>query len=113
MNGTDWKSQIESELHRAQMALEEGSDGKARACSRRAVGILLKEMDDAKSQNARPRSAVDRLRETADDESLPENIRGAAQRLTTNVRRRLSRDFTFHPVRDAQILIDYFSKTGL
>ena len=111
MNVTDWKSQMEAELHRAQTAWKEGNDGKARACSRRAVGIILKELDRRNpAQNARPHSAVDRMKEVAANTSLPENIRRAAQRLTANVSRRLSSDFTFHPIRDAQILIDYFSK---
>lgn len=106
----DWKIQIQNELDHARLALTDGNDGKARACSRRAVGIILKQLEQKNKLNVRTLSAVDRLKEVAANETFPENIRKAAQRMVTNVKDRLSEDFTFHPIRDAEILIDHFLK---
>lgn len=111
MRYTPWEAQIAAELKNAQKALLEKNDGKARACARRAVGIIIKEYLTRK-QNvpAQSQSALDQLKEVSNNEQIPENIRKAAQRLTTNVRERLSPDFTLHPVHDADILISYFKK---
>ncbi len=108
---SDWRSRMETEMSAARQAWDEKNDGRARACVRRAVGILLKEVDrrDGKPLNS-SFSAVDRLRHVAADQELPENIRKAAQRLVTNINNRLSTDFTLHPIHDANILIDYFQK---
>ncbi len=107
----DWKIQIQNELDHARLALTDGNDGKARACSRRAVGIMLKQLEQKNKTGVRTLSAVDRLKEIASDETLPENIRKAAQRLVTNVNRRLTENFTLHPLNDVKILIDYFSES--
>lgn len=102
---------MSAELDHARKALSERNDGRARACARRAVGILLKEYFTRKQElSDSPRSAVDRLKEVSAGSQFPENIQKAAQRLVTHVNNRLSPDFTLHPVHDAEILITYFKK---
>ncbi|MBL7994628.1 hypothetical protein JNM05_04580 [bacterium] len=104
-----WEALIAEELAMAQQALSEKNDGKARACARRAVGIIVKEYWTQKQDGAvLPQSAIDRLKGVSADEQFPESIRKAAQRLVTNVKDRLSVDFTLHPVHDAEIIITYF-----
>jgi hypothetical protein len=55
-------------------------------------------------------SAVDLLRTVTETLTIPEPVRKAATRLVTNVTRRLSTDFTFHPVNDARIVISFFEE---
>ena len=105
----NWKIQIENEIKQAERALKEGNDGRARTCARRAAGIALKEYDSEQNHPDRKISSIDRLREISTNENLPDKIRKAAQRLITNVNNRLSENFTFHPIRDANIIIEYFS----
>lgn len=102
-----WAEQITTELTNAEKALAEKNDGKARACARRAAGIIIKEYlrQDSKSPS---QSALDRLKNVSTNEQFPEHIRKAALRLITNVKDRLSPNFTFHPIHDAEILITYF-----
>ena len=107
---SDWEVQIEKELSAAQNALKDGNDGKARACVRRAVGIMISVFN----QKTPPpmiegRSAVDKLKNLSNDLRFPEQVRNAAIRLCTNVSNRLSPDFSFHPINDGKILIDHFS----
>lgn len=99
------------ELANAKQALYENNDGRARACARRAVGIVIKEYWVQKQDGAvHPQSALDGLKNVSRNEQFPVDIRKAAIRLTTNVKDRLSPDFTLHPVHDAEILINYFKK---
>ncbi|KAB2877819.1 hypothetical protein F9K33_15445 [bacterium] len=109
-NNTPWESQIANELANAKKALSEKNDGRARACARRAVGVIVKEYWAQKKTtgSAPAQSAVDRLNDVSRNEQFPEDIRKAAQRLTTNVKYRLSSDFTLHPVHDAELIITYF-----
>jgi hypothetical protein len=104
-----WADRIQAEMAAAQTAWADKNDGRARACARRAVGILLKEIELKKEiRSSGASSAIERLRFVAANNELPEKIKKAAQRLVTNVNDRLSPDFTLHPINDAQILIDYF-----
>jgi hypothetical protein len=103
------EDRIAAELEAGQKAWSEKNDGKARACARRAAGIIIKEYLILKQPSSSvSQSALDRLREVTVNENLPENIRKAALRLITNVNDRLSVDFTLHPINDAKILIAYF-----
>lgn len=104
-----WEERVAAELATGQKAWSEKNDGKARACARRAAGIIIKEyLIRIHHTSTVPQSALDRLREVSINETYPENIRKTAQRLTTNVNDRLNSNFTLHPINDAKILITYF-----
>lgn len=95
---------IERELAAAKKARHEGNDGRSRACARRAAGLALA------PSNEPARSAVDLLRQTSKDTRYPETVRNAALRLTTNVRDRLSENFSLLPENDAMIVITYIKE---
>ncbi len=101
---TDLQKVIEKELSNAETAMREGNDGRARACARRAVGFLLSNVSNLHSL-----SGIERLRRFAADESYPASIRQASLRLTTNVKDRLSPDFTWNPIGDAKKILAYFA----
>ena len=103
-----WADRIQTEMEAAQKAWADKNDGRARACARRAVGILLREIEIKKQKRSPRSSSIEQLRSVAANNEIPEKIKKAAQRLVTNVNDRLSPDFTLHPINDAQILIDYF-----
>lgn len=103
---SDIDERIKKELEGLRKALKDSNDGRARACARRAANLALSRLDHAN----RPISSVDRLREAAKNNDLPENIRKAALRLTTNVNNRLSPDFSMHPENDATIIIHFVNK---
>lgn len=106
-----WEMRMAQELALAEKALEEGNDGKARACARRAAGVVIAQYNVTHPESElRGSTAIERLRSTAADIKLPESVRQAARRLTTNVNQRLSAEFTLNPVLDARILVVYFSK---
>lgn len=102
-NMNDW----EKELSEAEEAWRAGNDGRARACCRRAVGVVLKAADIYSEKHNKNQCALDRIRTFSENSDVPEKVRKAAVRLTTNVRDRLSPDFTFHPLLDAKMIIDY------
>lgn len=99
----DW----EKEMSEAARAWRDGNDGRARACCRRAVGYLLKVKDIPASNRTSSRNAVDLIMELSENNDVPDNVRKAAVRLTTNIRDRLSPDFTFNPQLDAKLIIAY------
>lgn len=105
-----WEMTLAQELAQAEKALKEGNDGKARTCARRAAGVLIATFNlTHPERELKGSTAIDRLRSAAADPGLPESVRHAARRLTTNVNKRLSVEFTWHPVRDVQVLIDFFT----
>lgn len=106
MHNTAVFDRIYSELEAARKALKEGNDGRARACCRRAAGLVIQASELEVTKSA---SAVGRLRLLSINREYPESIQKAAQRLTTNVRYRLDRDFAFNPIQDALTIISYFS----
>ncbi len=97
----------EVELSDAEKAWQEGNDGRARACCRRAVGAVLKTAELYSEKHEKNINAVDRIQAFSTKSEVPGKVRKAAVRLTTNVRDRLSPDFTFNPLLDAKIIIDY------
>jgi len=105
----DWEIQLEKELSAAQKAWKEGNDGKTRACIRRATGIIITIFNQENPQFfIEGTSAVDKLRNLSAHPQFPSEIRKTALRLSTNVRDRLTPDFTLHPLNDGNIIIDYF-----
>lgn len=70
-----WKSRFETELRQAQFARQDGNEGKARVCARRAAGILAGEYLAHHGLPPGGPSAYDRLRSLHAVSSLPDPVR--------------------------------------
>jgi len=100
---------IEQELEAAQAAQQNGNDGKARVCARRAVARAT-EAWLARLPLPRWRGdAMAHLRKIRQDTSFPLPIRQAAERLSTSVTRQHAAPFTTDPVADARLIIAHLS----
>ena len=102
---------IEQELAAAQAAQQDGNDGKARVCARRAVALAT---DVWLAQLPMPLlrgDAMAQLRHIQQDASLPLPIRQAAERLSTPVTRQHTAPFTTDPIADARLIIAYLGNT--
>ncbi len=98
-------AQIERELARAEAALREGNDGMVRVCARRAVGLAAEAwLDRVPGKNWRG-DALNHLRRISADETFPEDIRRAAERLMTKVTQRDTAPFSTDPIADARRII--------
>jgi len=102
---------IEQELAAAQAARQDGNEGKARVCARRAVARAA-EARVAHLPSPRWRGdAMAYLRKIQQDLSFPLPIRQAAERLVTSVTRQHAAPFTTDPIADARLIIAHLSST--
>jgi HEPN domain-containing protein len=98
-------AQIERELARAQDALREGNDGMVRVCARRAVGLAAEAwLERVPGKNWRG-DALNHLRRVSAEESFPQDIRRAAERLMPKVTQRDTAPFSTDPIADARSII--------
>jgi HEPN domain-containing protein len=98
-------AQIERELARAEVAQREGNDGMVRVCARRAVGLAAEAwLERFPGKNWRG-DALNHLRRISADESFPQDIRRAAERLMTKVTQRDTAPFSTDPIADARRII--------
>lgn len=96
--------EIASELSEGQRALEDGNDGRARVCGRRAVVKAF--VRSTYSKNASPAiDSVRCLKSIASTEELSGNVRAAAARLSTSVKDRDTQPFSTEPLKDAEVII--------
>jgi hypothetical protein len=77
--------QIEAELARAEAARQDGFEGRARVCARRAAGIAIRAYARQHSLNLPAASAYDLLTVLEGTTGVPEEARQAAQLLTERV----------------------------
>ncbi|HKQ36156.1 MAG TPA: hypothetical protein VJT11_12690 [Nitrospiraceae bacterium] len=100
---------IEQELEAAQAAQQNGNDGKARVCARRAVARATEAWMAQLPASAWHGDAMAHLRHIQQDASFPLPIRQAAERLSTSVTRQHAVPFTTDPVADARLIIAHLS----
>jgi len=98
-------AQIERELARAEDALREGNDGMVRVCARRAVGLAAEAWLERVPGKSWRGDALNHLRRISADESFPQDIRRAAERLMTKVTQRATAPFSTDPIADARRII--------
>ena len=98
---------IETELAQAQKAREAGNEGQARVCSRRAAGIAIREFYRKREEAGWGGDAMKQLQRLQADESVPEEVRRAAERLTTKVDFEHKLPFGDDPIEDARKIIVY------
>ena len=99
---------IENELSLAKKALNDGNNGKARVCARRAAGIAISYWLEFQPKMNWGESSINLLNEVKNYKPLKEEIRLAAERLTTSVSKKDSLQFTADPMYDSKIIIEYF-----
>jgi hypothetical protein len=102
---------IKQELVAAEAAWNEGNEGKARVCARRAVGLSTKDWLEHHPVRRWRGDAMEHLRQIQQDASFPLSIRQAAQRLSTTVNRQQTAPFTTDPIGDAKLIIAHLAPT--
>lgn len=102
--------QIEKEFSAAREALKIGNDGKARVCARRAAGQAITWFLSKFPKKGWGTDAMSQLQSLKDDDSFPQEVRHAAERLTTKVSDRFNYQFSTDPIHDAQIIIQHIER---
>ena len=105
-----WRAQIEQELAKAAAGLQEGNDGLARVCARRAVALGAQDWVQRSGANAWPADAMNQLRKIWEEETFPVDVREAAQRLLTTVTQRNQAPFSTNPIADARLILKHFDQ---
>ena len=101
---------IQQEILTARESADEGNDGKARVCARRAAGWAIQWFV---SRNARPgwrTDAMSQLKHLQGDETFPSDVREAARRLSTRISDRFEYSPSADPIEDAIIIINEITK---
>ena len=99
--------EIENELQRARAAQQNGKAGRARVCARRAAGMAIREFYRKREGAGWGGDAMKQLQHLQADESVPEEIRQAAERLTTKVDENHQLPFANDPVEDAELIVKF------
>lgn len=102
---------ITEELAAAQAAQQDGNDGKARVCARRAVALATDVWLARLPMPLWRGDAMAQLRQIQQHASFPLPIRQAAERLSTTVTRQHTAPFTTDPIADAKLIISHLGGT--
>ena len=100
---------LDQELAAAVKASNDGNDGKARVCARRAVALVAEGWLGGLREPLWSGDAMEHLRQIQRQPSFPLPVRQAAERLSTPVPRRDAAPFTIEPLADARVIIEYFT----
>lgn len=100
--------QAENELNIGEQAFKTGNIGKARVCARRACMFAVSFWLQNNSTFDWGRTAISYLEGVRDETSLPENVRLAAERLTTKVDKQFDTGHKENPIDDARLILNYF-----
>lgn len=98
---------LRKELNGLLTAQNEGNVGRARVHARRAAGTALLYRRQLQKKNADMSSAVSLLKALLQDNLVPENVKLAAEKLTTSVTMREKAPFTADPLSDAKTVIQF------
>ena len=99
---------IDAELTRAKKALEEGNIGMARVCVRRACGISISFWLEDNPRQGYGESAMNQLKSIQSDDTVPMEVKDAAERLTMHVTNQSDLTFSDDPIAVAKIITNYF-----
>ena len=103
---TQISGRVAREISHAHEARRHGREGRARVCARRAAGWAARAYYERQTGTNPPRSALTLLRWLQKDDGIGEQVRGAAQRLTTHVTPSHELPFDEDPLVDAQLIIE-------
>jgi uncharacterized protein (UPF0147 family) len=101
--------QIEQELARAVKGLQDGNDGLARVCARRAVALASQHWAEQRNLPTGKGDAMHHLRQIQEETTFPVSVRAAAQRLLTKVTEQTKLPMTTDPITDARIILDHLN----
>ncbi len=107
MNGHD---QIEQELAKAAQGLQDGNDGLARVCARRAVAIGTQNLARRSGTPGWSGDAMNQLRRIHEEVAFPLEVREAAQRLITTVTQRDRAPMSTDPIADARLILAHLDQ---
>lgn len=102
-------SRIAQELSAAKQAWNDGNEGKARVCARRAVAVAAESWSAGRGEPRGHADAMAHLRHIQQQGTFPLPVRQAAERLITGVTRRHAAPFTTDPVNDASLIIAHLA----
>lgn len=97
-----------AEIQVGEIAKQTGNFGKARVCARRACFFAISYWLDFNPHKDWGDSAMSMLTQLQKDDSIPVNIRDAAQRLTNKVDQNFQTGIDIDPLRDGETIIEYF-----
>jgi hypothetical protein len=98
---------IAEEFAAAERAARQGNYGMVRVCARRAAGAAIRFWVEQKELAGWPPDAMSQLRALQLESSLPEEVRQAAERLSTRITQQFTSPFPTDPVRESMIIVDY------
>jgi len=98
--------QIEAELTQARRAVAAGQAGQARVCARRAAALAIREWSGQSGD------AMKQLGRLQMEQTVPENVREAARRLSTKVQLDHTLPFESDPIEDARVIIEYLKDSS-
>jgi hypothetical protein len=99
---------ISHELTLAQKSREQGNEGRARVCARRAAGWAVESIYRPETGQSLPEANAYRfLVWFKEHERFPQNLRNAAARLTARVDEDFKLPFAEDPLDDAKLIIDW------
>jgi hypothetical protein len=101
--------QIEQELIKAAKGLQNGNEGLARVCARRAVALASQQWAEQQNLATWKGDAMHHLRQIQEEMTFPLTVRAAAQRLLTKVTEQTQLPMTTDPVTDARIILDHLN----
>ncbi|HBP87844.1 MAG TPA: hypothetical protein PKK23_18255 [Nitrospirales bacterium] len=100
---------IEQELTKAAKGLQNGNDGLARVCARRAVALASQHRANQRNLPNWQGDAMHHLRQIQEETTFPLHVRAAAQRLLTKVTEQTQLPMTTDPITDARIILDHLN----
>ena len=99
---------IDAELNRGKLAEEEGNIGMARVCARRACGNAISFWLQNNPRHSYGESAMNKLRSIQSEDTVPNEVKDAAERLTAKVEDPSDSKITNDPIADSRIITNYF-----
>lgn len=101
-----------SELKAGVDSKETGNIGRARVCARRGCGMAIDYWLTYHPQKNWGASAISLLTNLQEDHTIPVEIRNAAERLTKKVDQNFETGVEEDPLKDGEIIIEYFLDTN-
>lgn len=99
------KRRLHAELEQAQRARQQGNEGKARVCARRAAGWAVGWYVEVNALAEAHTNALEHLKWLGSNAAFPDELREIARRLTTRVDADGRLPYPEDPIVDAQFLI--------
>ncbi len=110
MTDTEYRQRMEKELTAAYDFSRSGQEGKARVCGRRAAAEAIGWYLERHPGTGWGGDVMSRLFRLAGDPEFPEEIRSAAERLSSRITAKFSYPPPFNPVEDAKLITEYFRR---